>query len=87
LVGDCKTYAPVGIEAVRNTYEARLQGRAKLRARNETGPKVSTPHPIGVPTEKPSVAKPVNELERVKGIEPSSSAWKALDKANVFNGR
>jgi hypothetical protein len=48
-----KTYAPVDIEAVRNTDEARLQGRRKIRAANEPGPKVSTPHPIRVSTERP----------------------------------
>jgi hypothetical protein len=36
-----KTYAPVDIEAVRNTDEARLRGRRRMRAANETGPKVS----------------------------------------------
>lgn len=34
-----KTYAPVDIEAVRNTDEARLRGRRRMR--NETGSKVS----------------------------------------------
>jgi hypothetical protein len=29
---------------------------------------------------------PLKTLERVKGIEPSSSAWKAGDKANEING-
>jgi hypothetical protein len=28
---------------------------------------------------------PLKTLERVKGIEPSSSAWKAGDKANEIN--
>jgi hypothetical protein len=36
-----KTYAPVDIEAVRNTDEARLRSRRRMRAANETGPKVS----------------------------------------------
>jgi hypothetical protein len=36
-----KTYAPVDIEAVRNTDEARLRGRRRMRAANETAPKVS----------------------------------------------
>jgi hypothetical protein len=35
-----KTYAPVDIEAVRNTDEARLQGRRKMRAANEKRSKV-----------------------------------------------
>jgi hypothetical protein len=29
--------------------------------------------------------KPLKTLERVKGIEPSSSAWKVVDKLNDFN--
>ena len=29
--------------------------------------------------------KPLKTLERVKGIEPSSSAWKIVDKLNDFN--
>jgi hypothetical protein len=37
-----KTCAPVAIEAVRNTDEARVQGRRKIRARNKEGEKVST---------------------------------------------
>jgi hypothetical protein len=37
-----KAYAPVEIEAVRNTDEARVQGRRKIRARNKEGEKVST---------------------------------------------
>jgi hypothetical protein len=48
-----KTYAPVDIEAVRNTDEARLQGRRKMRAANESGAKVSTPHPTAVSTQRP----------------------------------
>jgi hypothetical protein len=36
-----KTYAPVDIEAVRNTDAARLRGRRRMRAENETGVKVS----------------------------------------------
>jgi hypothetical protein len=36
-----KTYAPVDIEAVRNTDEARLRGRRRMRAENESGAKVS----------------------------------------------
>ena len=38
-----KTYAPVDIEAVRNTDEARRQGRRKMRHGNESGANVSTP--------------------------------------------
>ena len=37
-----KAYAPVEIEAVRKTDEARRQGRRKMRAGNESGVKVST---------------------------------------------
>jgi hypothetical protein len=33
-----------------------------------------------------TTSKPLKSLERVKGIEPSSSAWKACDKANEING-
>ena len=33
----CKTYAPVDIEAVRNTDAARLRGRRRMRAENENG--------------------------------------------------
>jgi hypothetical protein len=29
--------------------------------------------------------KPLKTLERVKGIEPSSSAWKVVGKLNDFN--
>ena len=36
-----KTYAPVDIEAVRNTDTARLKGRRRMRAENESGAKVS----------------------------------------------
>jgi hypothetical protein len=36
-----KTYAPVDIEAVRNTDAARLKGRRRMRAENENGTKVS----------------------------------------------
>ena len=48
-----KTYAPVDIEAVRNTDDARLKGRRKMRAGNESGAKVSTAHPPGVSTRRP----------------------------------
>jgi hypothetical protein len=37
-----KTYAPLDIEAVRSADEARLKGRRRMRAGNETGAKVST---------------------------------------------
>jgi hypothetical protein len=36
-----KTYAPIDIEAVRNTDTARLKGRRRMRAENESGAKVS----------------------------------------------
>ena len=36
-----KTYAPVDIEAVRNTDAARLKGRRRMRGENESGSKVS----------------------------------------------
>ena len=36
-----KTYAPVDLEAVRNADEARMQGRRKIRAANESRVKVS----------------------------------------------
>jgi hypothetical protein len=37
-----KTYAPVSIEAVRSADAARLKGRRRIRAANESGVKVST---------------------------------------------
>ncbi len=40
-----KTYAPVDIEAVRNTDAARLKGRRRMRAENESGAKVSKKQP------------------------------------------
>lgn len=40
-----KTYAPVDIEAVRNTDAARLRGRRRMRAENESGTKVSKKQP------------------------------------------
>ena len=40
-----KTYAPVDIEAVRNTDAARLRGRRRMRAENESGAKVSKKQP------------------------------------------
>lgn len=52
-----KTYAPVDIEAVRNTDAARLRGRQRMRTENESGAKVSKQHPGGVSIFKPSSAK------------------------------
>jgi len=43
-----KTYAPVAIEAVRNTDAARLRGRQRIRSENESGAKVSKEQPTGV---------------------------------------
>jgi hypothetical protein len=43
-----KTYAPVDIEAVRNIDAARLRGRKRMRAENESGVKVSKEQPSGV---------------------------------------
>ena len=43
-----KTYAPVDIEAVRNTDVARLRGRQRIRAENESGAKVSKKQPTVV---------------------------------------
>jgi hypothetical protein len=40
-----KTYAPVDIEAVRNTDDARLKGRRRIRAGNKSGDFVSTQQP------------------------------------------
>ena len=40
-----KTYAPTSIEAILNTDEARLKGRRKIRAGNESGAKVSPQQP------------------------------------------
>jgi hypothetical protein len=40
-----KTYAPVDIEAVRNTDAARLRGRRRMRTENESGAKVSKKQP------------------------------------------
>src|SRR5262249_40509805 len=42
-----KTYAPLDIEAVRNADAARLKGRQRIRAGNETGVKVSTRQSAG----------------------------------------
>jgi hypothetical protein len=45
-----KTYAPVEIEAVRKTDEARFRGRQKMRGVNKKGEKVSTQQPRSVST-------------------------------------
>jgi hypothetical protein len=45
-----KTYAPVDIEAVRNTDDARRRGRLKMRQGNESGANVSTQQPQCVST-------------------------------------
>jgi hypothetical protein len=45
-----KTYAPLDIEAVRSADAARLKGRRRIRAANESGVKVSTRQPGGVST-------------------------------------
>jgi hypothetical protein len=47
-----KTYAPGEIEAVRNADNARLKGRRKIRAGNETGANVSTVQATRVSTIK-----------------------------------
>lgn len=52
-----KTYAPVDIEAVRNTDAARLKGRRRIRAGNKEGEFVSTQQPGEVSTSKPSRSK------------------------------
>jgi hypothetical protein len=52
-----KTYAPVDIEAVRNTDAARLKGRRRIRAGNKQGDFVSTQQPGDVSTFKPGKAK------------------------------
>jgi hypothetical protein len=67
-----KTYAPVDIEAPPGADNAQLEGRRRIRARNKTEDFVSTPNPGEVSTRKPSGAKKLKRLERVKGIEPSS---------------
>jgi hypothetical protein len=46
-----KTYAPLDLEAVRNADAARLKGRRRIRAANESGAKVSTRQPGGVSTD------------------------------------
>ena len=52
-----KTYAPVEFEAVRNTDDARLRGRRRMRAENESGANVSKQQPGKVSTLKPDAAK------------------------------
>ncbi len=52
-----KTYAPVDIEAVRNTDDARLRGRRRIRAGNKTGDFVSTHQPADVSTPRPRGSK------------------------------
>ncbi len=47
-----KTYAPLDIQAVRNADAARLKGRQRMRAKNETGAKVSTQQATRVSTGK-----------------------------------
>jgi hypothetical protein len=47
-----KTYAPLDLEAVRNADAARLKGRRRMRAANESGANVSTPQPGRVSTDK-----------------------------------
>jgi hypothetical protein len=54
-----KTYAPVDIEAVRNTDEARRQGRRKMRHGNEDGANVSTQQPRSVSTAGLTASKPL----------------------------
>src|SRR5580693_1697263 len=52
-----KTYAAVDIEAVRNTDTARLKGRRRMRAENESGAKVSKKQSAGVSNSKRGDAK------------------------------
>jgi len=52
-----KAYAPVEIEAVRNTDEARRQGRRKIRAGNESGVKVSTQQSRLIHSDGPTSSK------------------------------
>jgi hypothetical protein len=47
-----KTYAPLDLEAVRNADAARLKGRQRMRAANESGAEVSTQQPRRVSTDK-----------------------------------
>jgi hypothetical protein len=52
-----KTYAPVDIEAVRNTDSARLKGRRKMRDGNKAGDFVSTQQSSDISTFKVRSAK------------------------------
>jgi hypothetical protein len=52
-----KTYAPVDIEAVRNTDDARLKGRRRIRAGNKSGEFVSTHQAADVSTFKEGGSK------------------------------
>jgi hypothetical protein len=52
-----KTYAPVDIHAVRNTDDARLKGRRRIRAGNKTGEFVSAQQPEKVSTPEPHSTK------------------------------
>jgi hypothetical protein len=52
-----KTYAPVDIEAVRSTDAARLKGRQRMRAENESGAKVSKQQPREVSNSRRGEAK------------------------------
>jgi hypothetical protein len=52
-----KTYAPVDIEGVRNMDAARLRGRQRMRAENESGAKVTKKQPSRVSNFKPHGAK------------------------------
>jgi hypothetical protein len=61
-----RTYAPADISPVLDVDTPRLRGRGKIHSVNEIAEKCD-------PT-----AKCLKTLERVKGIEPSSSAWKAV---------
>jgi hypothetical protein len=55
-----KTYAPVDIEAVRNTDDARIKGRRRMRAENKAGDFVSTQQSGDVST------FPSNSAKRLK---------------------
>jgi hypothetical protein len=69
---------PTSIEAILSTDEARLKGCRRIRAGNESGAKVSPQQSGKVSPAAKGGAKSLKVLERVKGIEPSSSAWKAV---------
>jgi hypothetical protein len=53
-----ETYAPLDIEAVRNADAARLKGRKRIRAGNESGVKVSTQQPTRVSPTSDEAANP-----------------------------